>query len=165
MVCKLWHFSFLGKLFHYNFFLNEYRTLPFISYLKTMAAINYQELSHFSCTGLAECNLCGRHFSFFGFYSKYWLLIFTNASNWYLSIRYTPLFNDPQQTLHLIINIMVNSAHVEPLCMFGDQYCPLKHLYCIVVLVLLVCLSYRSQEDSGLVTKTVALSLSQHKHY
>ncbi len=77
-------------------------------------------------------------------YSKYWLLIF--ARNWPLYKIYSS-FNNPWQTSHLI-NIMANSAHIEPLCILSDQYCPLKHLYCIVVFILLVCLPYRSQEDS-----------------
>lgn len=64
-----------------------------------------------------------------------------------------------------MINLKANSAHIEPMCILSDQYCPLKHLYCIVVVVGLVCLPYRSPEDSRLVTKTVAQSLSQHKLY
>lgn len=61
----------------------------------------------------------------------------------------------------------VNPGHVAPPCMHCDQYCALKldlwHqltslLHCCGQL--LVCLLYRSPEDSGLVTKTVTLSLT-----
>lgn len=61
----------------------------------------------------------------------------------------------------------VNPGHIAPPCMLCDQYCALKldlwHqltslLHCCGQL--LECLLYRSQEDSGLVTKTVTLSLT-----